>query len=175
MNARKISFIAMLIALAAVGRIALGFIPNVQPTTTIIIIAAFLVNPFEAVIIAVLSTVLSNLYLGSGMWTIYQAAIWSIIGLMSGLLGKYHQKLPLYILILFAGLCGIIYGFLMSIIQAYVMDVNLWVYYLAGLPFDISHAIGNMVFFSIFYPVFFRLIKKKSPKSSSMGAYYFKR
>ncbi|NCU18652.1 ECF transporter S component [Pallidibacillus pasinlerensis] len=161
MNAKRISLLAMLITIAVVGRIAFTFIPNVQPMTTIIIIASFLVSPLEAMIVAVLSTFLSNLYLGMGPWAIWQALIWTLIGLMSGLLGKVHTKIPIPILIAYAGFCGLFYGFVMSIAMSFVMDVNFWAYYLAGLPFDMSHAISNVVFFAVFYPVFFRVFKIK--------------
>ncbi|MCU9594813.1 ECF transporter S component [Caldibacillus thermolactis] len=161
MNAKRISLLAMLITIAVVGRIIFTFIPNVQPMTTIIIIASFLVSPMEAIVIAVLSTILSNLYLGMGPWAIWQVLIWAMIGLISGLLGRVHTKIPLPILVMYAGFCGLFYGFIMSIAMSFIMEMDFWVYYLAGLPFDMSHAIGNMVFFAILYPVLFRLFKRK--------------
>ena len=160
MNARKISFLAMLVALSVVGRIGFNFIPNVQPATTIIILASFIVKPYEAIIIASLSTIVSNLILGNGIWTFWQILIWAIIGLLSGLIGKFHMKIPFIILVIYAGFCGLLYGFFMSIPSSMTMGIHFWTYYVAGISFDISHAIGNMIFFTIFYPVFFQMVKK---------------
>lgn len=168
MDAKRISLLAMLITIAVVGRIVFTFIPNVQPMTTIIIIASFLVSPLEAVIVAVMSTILSNLYLGMGPWVLWQALIWGLIGLVSGIIGKFHFRIPLVFLILYSGFCGIFYGFVMSIAMSFAMDVNFWTYYLAGLPFDMSHAVGNIVFFAVFYPVFFRVLSKKRFRLNKM-------
>lgn len=162
LNAKSIALMSMLITLSVVSRIALIIIPNVQATTVVIILSSFILNPVGAVIVAVGSVLVSNLILGMGIWTLWQILAWSLIGLASGLVGKYHKKLPLIIIALYAGLCGLAFGFLISIPMIPMIGsvTGFWIYYLAGLPFDIAHAIGNTIFMYLLYPVFFKIINK---------------
>ncbi len=142
----------MLIALSVVGRITFTFLPNVQPTTAIIIITSLFLGPVYGMIVAVFSSVLSNLVMGMGLWTFGQIIAWGIIGLLGGVLRVYRDRIPVLILTLFAIFCGFLYGFIISV-PLYLFSGKFIAYYLAGLPFDVSHAIGNGVFFLILYPI----------------------
>lgn len=168
-NTRKLTIMAMLVALTVVGRLMLTYVPNVQITTTMVIIISFLLSPSQAVMVAVASTLLTNIILGMGIWTIWQIIAWSIIGLISGLIGKIHHKIPLKVLSLYAGFCGMLYGFMVSIPASKIVTDNFWAYYIIGLPFDIGHAIGNVLFFFVFYPLFFRLFKSKIKEIKDLG------
>jgi len=158
-NTYKITLLALLAALAVVGRSVLVFIPNVQPVTALIIICGIILGPGAAVILAILTTFLSNMILGMGIWSIWQIISWSLIGIISGLLGKFFRKVPLYIIILFAAFSGYFYGFVISL-TTYQITGKFWPYYLAGLPFDTNHAIGNVVFIIVLYPMISYLLKK---------------
>jgi energy-coupling factor transport system substrate-specific component len=148
---RRITIIALLAAILTVGRIAFTMIPNVQPNTTIIILASFVLGPVQGLILAILSTLTTNLFLGHGLWSFGQMAAWGLIAVFSGILGKYRHKLPWWILSFYAGFCGFLFGFIMSAIMGGIIMQKFWPYYLAGLPFDLNHAVGNVVFFLVLY------------------------
>ncbi|RFB17015.1 ECF transporter S component [Bacillus sp. HNG] len=152
LSVKNLTFLSMLIALSVVGRIMFTFLPNVQPTTAIIIIASLFLGPIYGVIVAVLSSVLSNLVMGMGLWTVGQIFAWGIIGLISGALRKYRDRIPVAVLVIYAVFCGFLYGLVISI-PLYLFSGKFFAYYIAGLPFDMSHAIGNGVFFLILYPI----------------------
>ncbi|MCT8138837.1 ECF transporter S component [Anaerobacillus sp. CMMVII] len=158
-STRLLTTLAMLSSLAVVGRIAFSFLPNIQPATTIILLAALSFGPIAGVVIAIVSTVVTNFFLGAGMWTVWQIAAWSVIALITGSLVNVHTRIPIYILSLYAGLCGLIYGLIISIPMSKFVG-SFWAYYLSGLPFDISHSIGNIVFFTLMYPIYFKVFKK---------------
>ncbi|KMJ59796.1 metal ABC transporter permease [Bacillus sp. LL01] len=162
MTTKKIALLGMLIALCVVGRIAFSSVPNVQPVTAIIIICAFWMGPLAGVILAVGTTFATNLVLGSGMWTITQIFAWSVIGLLSGAIGIWFKKIPVFLLSLYAGLCGLFFGLVFSIQNMVVGGVPFLPYYLAGLPFDINHAVGNVVFFIVLYPILSKLLNEKA-------------
>jgi energy-coupling factor transport system substrate-specific component len=145
------TLIALLTALLTVGRISFAMIPNVQPNTTILILASFVLGPIQGIILAILSTITTNLYLGQGLWSIGQIVAWGLIALMSGYLGKYRHMVPFWVLTLYSGLCGFLFGFIISIILGGIVIQKFWPYYLAGLPFDLNHAAGNIVFFIVLY------------------------
>lgn len=159
MNIYKITLLALLAALAVVGRSLFVFIPNVQPVTAIIITSGLILGPGSAVILAILTTFLSNMILGMGIWSIWQVISWGLIGVISGLIGKYFKKVPLYFIVPFAAFSGYFYGFVISL-TTYQITGKFWPYYLAGLPFDTNHAIGNVVFIIVLYPMISYLLKK---------------
>lgn len=160
METRKLTLCALLIALSVVGRLTFTFIPNVQPVTVLIIITSFILGPLYGVIVACLSTWMTNLLLGMGLWTMWQMLAWSIVAGLSGWVGKVREKIPLLALSVYAGICGMLYGFLISYPMSQVTG-NFWLYYLSGLPFDLNHAFGNILFFLVLYPTFSRLVESR--------------
>lgn len=145
--------------MAVVGRSAFAFLPNVQPVTAIIIICGLFLGPVSAIILAILTTFLSNMLLGMGIWSVWQVISWGIIGLLSGLLGMIPRKIPIFLIVLFAIFSGYFYGFIISL-TTYQVTGHFWPYYLAGLPFDTNHAIGNAIFIVLLYPIFSHFLKK---------------
>lgn len=159
MNIYKLTLIALLAALSVVGRIAFAFIPNVQPVTAIIIICGLFLGPLAAMTLAVLTTFLTNMMLGMGIWTLWQIVAWALIGLLSGLIGKYRKKHSIILLTIFAVFCGYLYGFTLSLTM-YSVAGDFLPYYLASIPFDTAHAIGNGVFMVLLYPIISYFFKK---------------
>lgn len=151
MNTYKMTLIALFSALAVVGRIAFAYLPNIQPVTPLIIICGLFLGPLAAGIMAILTTFLSNILLGMGIWTIWQVIAWVLIGVLSGLLGKRKHHLSTITVSIFAIFSGYLYGFIISLVT-YQIAGQFWPYYLAGLPFDTNHAIGNAVIIVVFYP-----------------------
>ncbi|MFS0863512.1 ECF transporter S component [Fredinandcohnia sp. 179-A 10B2 NHS] len=158
-SVKKLTLLSMLIALSVVGRITFTFIPNVQPTTSIIVIVSLFLGPFYGFVLAAFSAILSNLVMGMGLWTIGQIVAWGIIGVVSGMLGNYREKIPFAVLTAYSVFCGFLFGFVISL-PTYLFTGKFFAYYLAGLPFDVSHAIGNGLFFIILYPVLRLLLLK---------------
>ncbi|HLQ71508.1 MAG TPA: ECF transporter S component [Bacillota bacterium] len=159
MNTYKLTLIALLAALAVAGRLVLASFPNFQPVTAVIIIGGMYLGPIAAIVLALLVTFLSNVMLGMGIWTIWQIVAWSIIGILSGFLGKRRGHTPLYIVIIFSIFCGYFYGFIISL-TTYHVTGQFIPYYLLGLPFDTNHAFGNAVFVTLLYPIISRFFKK---------------
>lgn len=159
MNTYKLTLIALLASLAVVGRLTFQFLPNVQPVTTLIILCGFFLGPSAGVLIAVLSTYISNLFLGMGFWTIWQIAAWSVIGLISGWMGKWRKKIPLFGIVFYAVVAGYFYGLLLSL-ATYTAAGEFLPYYLAGLLMDTYHAVGNGIFMFLLFPIFSRLFSK---------------
>ena len=161
MNTYKLTLLALLAALAVVGRIAFSFLPGIQPITSIIIICGIILGPIAAIFLTLLTTFLSNMLLGMGIWTIWQVVSWSIIGLLSGLMGKMISKISMPILLIYAIFCGYFYGFIISL-TTYQITGSFIPYYLMGLLFDTYHAIGNAVFMLFLYPIIRYFFKKYS-------------
>jgi energy-coupling factor transport system substrate-specific component len=165
MNTYKLTLIAMLASLAVAGRLALANLPNIQPVTAIIIIAGFWLGPSAGILIALLTTFVSNMLLGMGFWTIWQIVAWSLIGIMAGVIGKYWSKLPAWGLSIYGFISGLFYGVILSLTMR-AAGQPFWAYYLAGLPMDINHAISNTVFILILSPVLGTLFQRYEKRNA---------
>lgn len=159
MNTYKLTLIALFAALAVGGRYVLASVPNIQPVTAIIIIGGLFLGPGAGVTLALLVTFLSNTLLGMGVWTVWQIIAWGIIGIMSGLIGKWRGHTRLYAVVIFAVFCGYLYGLVVSL-TTYQVAGKFLPYYLLGLPFDTYHALGNAVFIILLYPVVTRFFRQ---------------
>lgn len=156
----------MLTTLCYVSRLMFQFLPNVQPVTVILIILTLTLGVVDALIVSLLSILISNINLGMGVWTIAQIVSFSLIVMMTGLLIKpIFKKLPFFILIIYAVFTGYAYGFIISLVQAPFFGIqNFWVYYLSGLSFDTLHAFGNGIFYLLLAPILFPLLTKSLEK-----------
>ncbi|MFW8052072.1 ECF transporter S component [Vagococcus fluvialis] len=160
-SVRWLTTAALMSAASFTGRLLFQSIPNVQPLTTIIIICTLVFGFYFGSTVAILSIMISNLFLGMGIWTFAQIAAFLSICLITFLLRSLLNKMPLIVLAIFAGLMGYFFGFIISLVQAPFFGIQkFWIYYLQGVSFDTFHAVGNFLFFIILYPVLVPLLKK---------------
>ncbi|WP_440897546.1 ECF transporter S component [Amphibacillus sp. Q70] len=151
MNVRKLTMLSMLISIAVIGRIYMTFIPNVQPLTTIIMITAVIMGRTNGILVATVSIIVSNLYLGFGIWTFPQIISYSLIAIICGSFCRLKdKKYFVYLLALIGVFAGYFHGLIMSLFE-YLIFGNFWAYYLAGIPFDTYHAVGNLLISLILY------------------------
>lgn len=164
LTTQEMAFLSLLTAACVVGRLSFQFIPNVQPMTALFIMITLHFGLSRGLIVSVLSLLITNFYLGMGVWTISQLIAFSILLIIASLLGKwstFHKYL--WLQGAYSLFTGYLYGFILAIIDTQVYGLtNFWVYYLAGLPFDTLHGAGNLVFYIILSPIFQRLFKNKN-------------
>ena len=67
---KEISLIGILAAVNIASRIYLQALPNIKPVTSIIIISVMLFGLGFGVKLSIVTTVVSNLFLGMGTWTL---------------------------------------------------------------------------------------------------------
>ena len=160
---KRISLICALTGLAAVGRIPFAAIPSVQLTTFFVLISGQVFGPRIGLTVGILSACCSNMLLGQGPWTIYQAIAWGLAGFSAGILGLFLSRQA--ISGKFFRLAGIGHAFLWGFGFGWI--TNLWHFYafvyphnwhtwmavcLTSLPFDAAHAFTNLVAFTVLGP-----------------------
>ncbi|MEC7390817.1 MAG: hypothetical protein VX655_01880, partial [Candidatus Thermoplasmatota archaeon] len=100
--------------------------------------------------IAILVTILSNFYLGSGMWTFFQAGGWSIVtvgGCIAANQFIKDEKLMIGRLMIAGVIAAFVFNYIVSL-SVLIADPSLGIliaYLITGLPFDLLHAAGNIV------------------------------
>ena len=139
-----------IISALAIGRIILGPIPNVQPVTIGLLLVGANYGVRKGIGIAILVTILSNIFLGSGMWTLFQAGAWSIVavgGYMAANQFIKDEKLMIGRLMIAGFIAAFVFDYIVSL-SVLIADPSLGVliaYLITGLPFDLLHAAGNIV------------------------------
>ena len=165
-SARVLALVAALVALAVVGRLAFAAIPNVKPTTDIVLLSGYVLGPVPGFAVGALTALVSNIFLGQGPWTPWQMASWAIVGIAGGGLAWALRGRPLgrIRLALVCGAAGFVFGALMDVYQWSFAATQTLDSYLAvsatSLPYNVAHAVGNVTFCLIFGPAFVRAVSR---------------
>ncbi|WP_051472185.1 DUF6580 family putative transport protein [Patulibacter minatonensis] len=162
---RVLALVATLAALAAVGRLALAPVPNVQPTTDVVVLAGLALGAAPGFAVGAVAAVVSNVAFGQGPWTAWQMLAWGCCGLLGaglGLLVRDHVgRLTLAVV---CGLAGLVFGT--------IMNVSVWLgatgagtgelvaVAASSAPFDGAHAAGNVAFALAFGPAMLVAIRR---------------
>ena len=164
-SARTVALVATLGALAALGRIAFAPLPNVKPTTDIVLVTGAALGGAPAFVVGAVSALASNLFFGQGYWTPWQMLAWGLVGLGGAALGRLTRRDPGRLTLAVAGaVAGLGFGAIMNF-STWVSfsDHSLGAYLaMAGsaLAFDIAHAVGNVLFALAFGPALLRAIRR---------------
>jgi Prenyltransferase and squalene oxidase repeat len=81
-DARIVALVGTLAAFAALGRIAFAAVPNVKPTTDIVLIAGYALGGGPGFAVGALAGLTSNFFFGQGPWTPWQMAGWGVTGVV---------------------------------------------------------------------------------------------
>ena len=82
-----LALVATLAALAALGRIAFAALPNVKPTTDIVLISGYVLGGAPGFAVGSVAALASNVFFGQGPWTPWQMAGWGFVGIAGALIG----------------------------------------------------------------------------------------
>jgi energy-coupling factor transport system substrate-specific component len=164
-DARIVALVATLAAFAALGRIAFAAVPNVKPTTDIVLISGYALGGGPGFVVGALAGLTSNFFFGQGPWTPWQMAAWGATGLIgAGLATVTRGRITRWPL---AIVCMVV-GFAFTATQDLGDWVNysdhslgqLGVYVGKGLGFDAIHAAGCLAFALAFGPALTRSIAR---------------
>ena len=154
-SVKEVSLIATLAGLAGVARVPFAVLPNVQPTTFLVIVSGYVFGPVFGFMVGVVATLVSNSFLGHGPWTPWQMLAWGLAGLSAGILGRFAKVPSRLGLSIFAFAWGFLFDYIMNLWHwlffVYPLNIKSFIAtYAASFYFDLSHAAGNFVFTFIF-------------------------
>ena len=190
-DARIVALVGTLAAFAALGRIAFAAVPNVKPTTDIVLISGYALGAGPGFAVGALAGLTSNFFFGQGPWTPWQMAAWGACGVIgaglawataprmrrrwsprgadsdgSGASDGGQPRIGRWPL----ALVCLVVGFAFTAVQ----DVGDWVTYSdhswaqlgiyvgKGIGFDAIHAAGCLVFALALGPILIRSIQRFS-------------
>ena len=79
-TSRVLALVATLAALAALGRVAFAPLPNVKPTTDIVLLSGYVLGGAPGFVVGAVAALASNLFFGQGPWTPWQMVGWGGVG-----------------------------------------------------------------------------------------------
>ncbi len=164
--ARVVAVVAALAALAVVGRLAFAAIPNVKPTTDIVLFAGYALGAIPGFAVGAVTAIVSNIFLSHGPWTVWQMAGWGGVGVAGAFLARTlrGREPNRFMLATVCALAGLAFGAWMDVYQwtlAARQDLDTYVA-VAGtsLPYNLAHAVGNFVFCLLIGPAFLRALAR---------------
>jgi len=148
LTARDIAVFGMLGAVMFISKMLMEFLPNIHLLGTLIV-ASTVIYRRKALYPIYIFVFLTGLFNGFAMWWVPYLYIWAVLWGMTMLLPKTMP--PAVAPVVYAGvsaLHGLLYGTLYAPMQVLLFGLSVeqlpaWI--LAGLPFDITHAISNAV------------------------------
>ncbi|MBV9941990.1 MAG: hypothetical protein JO262_07685 [Solirubrobacterales bacterium] len=164
-DARIVALVGTLAAFAALGRIAFAAVPNVKPTTDIVLVSGYALGGGPGFAVGALGGLASNFFFGQGPWTPWQMAGWGLVGVIGAALAVVSRhrigRWPL------ALVCAAV-GFAFTALQ----DLGDWVTYSdhslvalgvyvgKGIGFDCVHAAGCLLFALALGPALIRSLSR---------------
>ncbi len=145
----RIVVLAVLTALAVIGRAAFVFLPGFKPVTAIVILTGMYLGAESGFLCGAFSALLSNFLFGQGPWTPLQMFSWGMIGFFAGILANCLARHK--ILLLYGAFSGILYSVLMDVWSVlWFEDAFSWKRYVAmflvSLTSTVMYMVSNVVF-----------------------------
>jgi energy-coupling factor transport system substrate-specific component len=164
-SARMAAVVAVMAALAALGRDAFAALPDVKPITAMTLVVGYALGPLPGFTVGALGMLVSNFMLGQGPYTPWQMAAWGMVGLggaaIGWLSGRRLGRVPL------ALACG-----LFAFAAKEVMNVYTWTLGASHTPaaflavagqavsYDVTDTVASFLFGLAFAPELARVLAR---------------
>lgn len=139
---RQIALFAMLGALTFGLKVAMSYLPNIEPVSLLVMIFAVVFGR-KCVYPIYLYVLMEILIYGLGTWNFNYLYIWAILAVAAYFLRNMKSALGWALL---SGGFGLAFGLLCAPVDFFLGDlgyvVSKWV---SGIPFDVMHCAGNFV------------------------------
>lgn len=161
--------VAIIVAIASLGRIPSAGIPSIQAASFIIIMAGVVFGEKTGFLAGVLTAFISDLFLGLGYWTIFQMIAWGLMGLSAGILSSKMENI--YFRAGFGFIWGLFFGWITSLTMLfYLNSINfnaIIVLFGSSIVFDVIHGITNAILLIIFYDIFKKIFMRSKIRLTS--------
>lgn len=142
-GARRVAVCGLLTALLLVLQITMAPLPNIELVSPLILLYT-LVFGTQVFFILIPFILLEGMVYGFGMWWFGYLYVWPLWALVVRLFLRKEQ--PSVVWAAACGAFGLAFGALFAI--PYALTGGLWAgvsYWLAGIPFDLLHCVGNFM------------------------------
>jgi energy-coupling factor transport system substrate-specific component len=164
-SARMTAVVAVMAAMAALGRDAFAALPDVKPITAMTLVVGYSLGPLPGFAVGALGMLVSNFMLGQGPYTPWQMAAWGMVGLFGAALGSLsRRRLGRIPLALACGLSALAAKEIMNFYQWTLGASHTPAALLAvvgqGLTYDLTDVIASFLFGLAFGPELARVLAR---------------
>ena len=161
-SAKEVALVAVLGGAAAAGRVLFAFVPGVQPVTVTAVAAGAALGARVGFAVGAVAALVSNFYLGQGIWTPWQMLAWGGCGVAGALAARLIRNRWAFAALCFA--LGFAFSSAMDLWYWYSFAPHTWeaftLVYARGVWFSAAHAVGNVVFALAIGPELRRLLER---------------
>ena len=161
-----VALVAVLAAMAVAGRVLLAPLPNVVATTDIVLFAGYALGPAPGFAVGAIGGLISNFWLGQGIWTPWQMVGWGMAGVAGWVVWKVTAgRAGRVSLAMACGLAGLVFGLWMNLqflvgFGGEVTPERYLALQVRSIPFDLAHIIGNVAFALIAGPAIISALER---------------
>lgn len=151
-----IALMGMMVAVIEACKLAMAFLPNIELTSFWIIMFTLLFGWRIVFVIPVFILVEGAVY-GFGLWWVMYLYAWPLLALAAWLCRRQES---MWFWSFLSAMFGFLFGFLCAIpyVAIGTADSGLrgglyagFTWWVAGIPFDIAHGVGNFVLMTVLY------------------------
>jgi len=145
----------MMSAILIAVQVTLGFLPNIELVSLLIILFT-LIFGLKAVYIIYVFVIMEGFLYGFGPWWINYLYVWTVLFIAVMI---FQKKRSPFFWAAVSGAYGLSFGALCSIPYFFVGGIPMgFAYWVSGIPFDITHGIFNFILaFILFRPLYLLL------------------
>ena len=156
LSALTIAYVGVMVATMVVGKEALGFIPNIEVVSLFTIVYTVYFGAAAALAVAVFIVIEGILY-GIGWWFYGYLLAWPVLFLVSFLMRKRANNVTMALV---SGFFGLGFGLLCEIPYSLMFGLKAgFAWWIAGIPWDLVHGVGNFVICIFLYNPLMRALK----------------
>lgn len=170
-SAGDIALIGAMVALIEVSKVALGFMPNIELTSFWIILFTLFFR-WRILFAVPVFIFIEGAFYGFGLWWVMYLYAWP---LLAGLAWLFRKQKSVWFWSIFSSAFGLSFGFLCAIPYVVIgMTDSGWlgglqagfVWWVAGIPWDIAHGVGNFVLMLMLYRPVCKAMERASVRLS---------
>ena len=154
---RDIALFGILGALTFGAKVAMSFLPNIEPVSLLVMLYAVVFGR-KALYPIYLYVMLEILFYGIQLWNINYLYVWVLLALGAWMLRKSENRLAWALL---SGVFGLFFGALCAPVYLFSGGLGFAVsWWISGIPFDLMHCAGNFVMALVLFVPLRRLLNK---------------
>lgn len=164
LTVREITLFGMLAALTFGAKVAMSYLPNIEPVSLMVMVFA-VVFGWKALFPVYVYVAAEILFYGLGTWNVNYLYIWPILAVAAILMRSVKHPLVWAML---SGVFGLLFGALCAPVDVVIGG---WGYaaakWVSGIPFDIAHCAGNFVIALLLFAPLRQLLEKLYRKATN--------
>ena len=158
LSVRELCILSLMAALIFGTKVALASIPNINLNAVLIILTVVFFG-WKALYTVYVYVLLEGLVFGFTVWWVGYLYVWAILVVVAMLFRKNDSALLWAVI---AGIFGLCFG-LMMYVEWFAINggwKGFFAMWVAGIPYDLTHCVGNFVSTLVLYRPLYRVMEK---------------